>query len=1086
MNRYFYIQLHEHISLVWCGDAMRWPYILVFLLLCAVISPAVANDPVNLGATLSKDWIIADGIDTSTLTITVTDGVNKPIAGADILISVEKAPWNVRDTALKTDSTGTAQTLFLPTTQSGTATITVSASVPNNAFIPGPRTLTQKIDAGTPYVWKASYPSVGSVASFQNISVRISDRNGNPVTSLRLPNAVGFVTTGSGSGGFLDREGNLAKSVSVALNDTGYASTTLRLDTKAGDNYVMIRPPVPLIQTLITIEGIGNGIPYSIIQSVSPPGNPPYIMANLEDQATIDYYLYDEWGNPSTDQEIFITTSAGEDLTFSTNQEGRASLTYGPKQTAGLYTIVATAVENKTVSVVQTLQFVSGDPTDMILTASPQTMPSRDVNKGIVGRVIAKVIDEKGNPVKGETVTFQMEKSVSDPSQRTWEPAIEYGGSWTNKTGVSIPIKTDVDGLAVLNFYPGAFPLLGEPHYNANSQGTVKISAAWGAKKGAVVRTIDLSYKNYPFLSVYTDVIPRTVQVGNRVDVSVRLKGDGWALQPKPIDVILLTDRSATMLYNSSVSTGRYVEELPGKPTLNDRMVDAMRAGVTFVEETRGKEDRIGVVSFGSPPGGIAALYDTGQVDTKYISIWGYRAGRDFKCNATETCRETILYKDTSDDGRYVDAHYPGHTKKGKDYRVNGVEWPVYVESPFLYVTTDKTRITNAINSMVPSGGTNMRQALYEGVRMFLDDPGKRAGSVKAIILLSDGRWNVGGDPTGVDQSIFTATTYPEISSMKGPGSVVTWAKDNNIKIFTIALLGSDPDDQPNLEQLRAYADETGGEDYVAASGLELGEIYRRIAGELREEASIDTKVTLDFENIEVNNQIAAGGSVLSYVPIPDRSTYIVPPAPLPPEWRDDSAVWGVTQKLNFDPGTIKVNQEWRMNVTFQPNTEGNIKVLSSQTSKVTFVGTVGSVDIPDTFITAIPVGTERGPQGISFAIHFADPARRNEESDTKIASLRWKIDYDVKGRDPSISQQIWVAPIYSEAYQYKETIVTPRGEDTVDYNLVISDLRPGLYKVKVIGHVSDANDASDIATFNIPEDLPDAKIKIGSSLPGH
>ncbi|MDD1655451.1 MAG: VWA domain-containing protein, partial [Methanomicrobiales archaeon] len=998
--------------------------------------------------------------------------------GADIAISVDKAPWGVKDTVLKTDGTGTASTSFLPTTQSGTATITVSGSVQGVAFVPKPAILVQKIDAGMPYVARSSYPDVATVASSQNVSVRVIDRHGNPVTSLRLPNAVRFVTTASGPGGFLDGMGNLVKSVTIPLNDTGYSTTTYRLDTKAGDNYIMIVPPAPIAQSLITIRGIGNSQPFSIIQSVSPPGNPPYIMVDETSQATIDYYLYDEWGNPSTDQKIFITTSAGEDLTFITNQDGRASLTYGPKNTAGIYTIVATAVENRSVTVVQTLQFVSGDPKDMILTASPQTMASLDANQGMVGRVIAKVIDEKGNPVMGETVSFQMEKSESDPNHRTWEPEIEYDGIRTNETKFIIPVPTDVDGLAVLRFYPGKFPLPTEDNYDPNSQGTVMISAAWGGKKGDVVRTIELSYKNYPFLSVYTDVIPKTVQVGGNVDVSVLLKGDGWALQPKPIEVVLLTDRSGTMLFNSSVATGKYVEETPDHPTLNDRMVDAMNAAAGFVEKTS-VNDQIGVVSFGSPVYGKAVLYDTGQVDPALVNFQAYRAGRDFKCSVGQACMDTLPFKDKTDDGIYVDAHYVGHTKKGKDYRVNGIEWPVYKECEILDVATSRQQIIDAIQSMVPAGGTNMRQALYESVKMILENPNKKDGSVKAIVLLSDGNWNQGGDPTGVDQSKYKATTYPEISIFKPdgtviPGSVITWAKNNNIKIFTIALLGSDPADQPNVAQLQAYADETGGKPYVAASGLELGKIYEDIAGALREEASIDTNVAIDFSSVEVNGAAVAGPSAFTYVPL----THIVPPDPLKEQWRDDSAAFNAPQPLSFDAGTIKVNQVWQVNFTLKAVAEGNIKVLSSKTSKITFKGTVGSVDIPDTFITAIPVGTEKGPEGISFTIRFADPARKNPDTDLRIATMEWNINYN--GRDENIEQDIWIAPVYSDIYEYKDTL-QPVGRVTTSYtyNMVISDLEPGIHKVKVVGHVNDANDAWDIATINIPEPVANAQIKI-------
>ena len=104
----------------------------------------------------------------------------------------------------------------------------------------------------------------------------------------------------------------MVKTTSVLLNGTGYATVPYRLDTLAGDNFVMVTPPSPLASSLIDITGSGTASPTPSSSRSALPGNPPYIMADGTSQATIDYYLYDEWGNPSTDQDILITTSAGE------------------------------------------------------------------------------------------------------------------------------------------------------------------------------------------------------------------------------------------------------------------------------------------------------------------------------------------------------------------------------------------------------------------------------------------------------------------------------------------------------------------------------------------------------------------------------------------------------------------------------------------------------------------------------------------------------------------------------------------------------------------------------------------------------
>ncbi len=501
----------------------------------------------------------------------------------------------------------------------------------------------------------------------------------------------------------------------------------------------------------------------------------------------------------------------------------------------------------------------------------------------------------------------------------------------------------------------------------------------------------------------------------------------------------------------------------------------------SFVGKTSG-QDRVGLVTFGTPTSGIALLYNTGNAiyDATYKEKDSWRAGRDYKCDAGGACKTgNPLLQDNTDDVIYVNAHYPGHGAMGKDYRVNGVMTEATVDAPLNVY--DKTQVINAIKSIVPSGGTPMRPAIYQSARQIVNNP--RDGAVQAIILLTDGSWNIGGDPMSINtHSIFGQESYDDAGG-PGTGSVITWAANHNIKIFTIALVnGTDVADAPNLADLQAYADQTGGKAYVATSGLDLQDIYLDIAGALREEASIDTHVELDFKNVEVNAPTnLPGNQVFDYMST-ETSTLIVSQTG-EKELRNDKDSWDKYQNFSFDPGTIKVNQEWKVNFTLRTKVEGNIKVLSSKTSKVTFKGTVGSVDIPDTFITAIPAGLEKGPEAIDFRIKFADPPRTNPESDKKIAAMKWNVILnDPTGTDQWISQQVWIAPAYSEAYQYKDTLEPlskAAAADPVTYNLDISDLKPGLYKVKVIGHVSDANDAFDVATINIPADVPNAQIRI-------
>jgi protocatechuate 3,4-dioxygenase beta subunit len=1001
------------------------------------VQPMIAGYPQNVVITRTKEWVIANGVDSALYTITVTDGAGNPVVGADLAVSAgapwAASPWQVRDSLLKTGDGGKAQTDFLPTTRSGTAIVSATASVSGLTTAPVTSTLLQKIDADTPYSMEALYPGSATVGSPVTLSVRITDRHGNPVTSRRVENQVNFSTTTGGTGAFLDEVGNRSKSISVLLNETGWAGVSFLLGIVKGDNFVSITPPPPLSPSMIDIEGIGDSKPFSITKVVIPAGNPSVVPADGHAQATIDYYLYDQWGNPSVNQGLKISTSVGENRIFYTNQEGRASVLYGPKLSAGYYQITATAEENTSVSVQQIVQFVSMDPDDMLLTAIPQTMASLDVNKNMTASVIAKVIDERGNPVEGETVTFSIEKSDNGTFVQTGSPVIEGGGVTTSEIGVPVEVKSDGDGQAILVYRPGKFPDPFQPGYNANAQGRTTINATWEGTKGIVERNITLNYKNYPFISVYTEVAPRTVMVDGLVNVSVILKGDGWALQPKPIDVVLLTDRSATMLYNESIGADLMVSsESP-----DDRMVDAMHAATTFVDKTS-DQDRTGLITFGTPKGGIALLKDTGNstIDAN-LEPERYRAGQDFACKPGKKCGGAVNF---TDDGPYIAAHYTGHGSTGRDYRVNMVQTGFYVESN---LTNYKDQVKAAINSIVPAGGTPMRKGLCEAVKLLRNNTRERA--VQAIVLLTDGRWDTGGDPRSIDPAwggpSFCDGAPKDPVYGDGRGSLIKWAKDSNIKIFTIAL-GT----EPYKDQLLDYATQTGGEYHEAKNSTELESIYLEIAGELREEASVDTKVNLDFKDMEVNTTYhLAGNEVFEYLYLPGGSTFVKPPEE-PGYTVNSSDEWDKGLPFSFSAGTIKVDQTWLVNFTLRSRIEGNIRLLSGS-SKVTFVGAEGEVGIPDTYVTAVPFGKEKGPEVITCEVQLAKP-----ELDPQIAHLSWDL-LSYNGNQGKISWEVWLIQPFKSC---KDSFDWGAGDTHVTYPMYIGNLDPGTYMVEVVGKAGD------------------------------
>ena len=515
-------------------------------------------------------------------------------SGAQTSSSSVSSPWSLQDSAGTTTAGGQFATTFLPTTTAGTATITATVTVPGTTTAPVVQTYSQNISADIPASGTNSYQGSASVGSITDITIRVTDKNGNPVNSKKKKNLVTFTTTPAGNNGFLapspvatnalpGTAKTKVKTLAVALNDSGYADVNFVLNTGPGDNYVLIAPPSPLMSTLIDIQGLPNLPPSSITQTISPGGNPPTLITDGTSKFTINYRLTDIFGNPSTFQNLSITTSAGESKLVVSNNQGLVTISYGPKTMAGRYTITATSPDNPKVSVVQTVQFLSGNPTNMLLTASPQSMASLDVDPSAAANVRAKVIDNQGNPVAGQPVYFSLPSVTTGSCIQTQGPSLAGASGVKTTNSNEIPVITDSNGYASATFTPGAFTTdTNNPGFSLTASGTALVKARWTG----IISTISLSYKNYPYLSVYTSVDPATIATNSTVNVSIQVKGDGYALKPKPVDAYMVTDRSGSM---STVDTGNS----------QSRIALVKNAASGFADLFDYSVDRLGQFSFG-------------------------------------------------------------------------------------------------------------------------------------------------------------------------------------------------------------------------------------------------------------------------------------------------------------------------------------------------------------------------------------------------------------------------------------------------------------------------------------------------------
>jgi hypothetical protein len=800
------------------------------------------------------------------------------------------------------------------------------------------------------------------VRSETPISVAIYDANMTPVNDV-----VTFDTFGKSA--FVLQNGTYVQHLVV---DAQGLANAIFYAGHLGTNYVVASSG--FVTQTIVISTTNTAPPAKIIYSIQPTGLPfPWVYADgiSDHYFTITYTVFDAYGDITMSRPITFSTNIPTDTqTLKTNNLGKITVTYGPKVTAGRYTIHMTSVDNSSATVSHQVDFVSTYGMNAFLTANPQSMPSRDVRSDMASNIIAKVYDARGNPVLGETVNFRMVSYTNGTTALTSNPDIDGAG-----VGILLPRVSNGDGEAIVSFHPGAFTVNRfSPGYSQTATGTALLEANWNG----TVRQITVEFKNYPYLSIETTASPLILDKNESVDITIRLTGDGWALRPKPIDVMLVNDRSGSMLKD-----------------FDDRMVNVMGASKVFNTQFDYSRDRMGLVTFGK--NGLAKIesYDSGYDwvghdsdshadDCQYI-VTNYPADGAM-CNQVwvrDGCNVCSHHQ------YYSGGHWVNHT--GPDCSACGEygHWETQLgsetgKSYSDYATmdsslsSDNVTLGNIISNMVPNSGTPMRYGIYKAIKELKTNG--YPSSYRAIVVLSDGDYNWYGDPlargTGysgsTDPTGFSdlTTSYIRFSDIANQ-SMVAYANENNVKIFTIAFATDISSGGRSV--LQQLATQTGGTYYYAPSASDLAGIYVDIAGKLKIAAGVDTQMSVDMNTVTVNDVSTPGYTVFAYKYVPGISTRIhswnATHEIISPYTIDQQGQWNQNHSLMFNVGTIYLGQIWESKYRLVTDGVTGTVNLFGPTSYITFDD--GSrLKIPDTFVNIIDKSQNVGAGATNISIH--------------------------------------------------------------------------------------------------------------------
>lgn len=927
-------------------------------ILCLVILAGIfvidvsAVKPDDAIWTLNKPWVVANGADTATITVEVINMSDETINGLTINFQVNNSIFGTMNPTQAVLQNGRANSTFTVKKKSGVANISAIISYKINDADPEEPYQTAvfskllNIDHDNPYVLSSyTVPPQITVGSVGDIRLAYTDQWGNPVDNRRESEELYFEISSPGETAKFVNASPPYTAIQKYVDSAGNFNVQMIASELPGTNIILAHPVAPgmgdLPDQYFYIQAIANGTPRSIEQYFDPDGylgQPPKQYADGISLYQIVYTVKDQYGNGIMNTPISIHTDIpGEEAIVATNPWGQAMLTYGPKSTIGRITIYAESVINPAVNISKEVMFISQEAVDMQFTAIPETMPSRDVLEWQPAELRAKVIDENGNPVEGETVTFTMGTPVYEMAvyNATMEPELE------STTAIS-----DVDGYAIALFDPGAFSInWADELFNPSSTGEVEVTAHWeNATRGlSSTHSLTMIWKNYPYLSLSTSVYPQTVNVSNTVDVLIQLRGDGWALQPNPIDVLLCTDRSGSMLYDNP-----------------DRMHSVREAAKVFVNNMSSIRDRVGLVSFGR---------------NGYISRPGYNSGL-----STSYINNVYVYPRTYDGYATYD--------KNLTFDYNSVK-----DELDLIVPDHGTPMREAVRMSIQALTEVNRNKAVKAIVLLSDGDYNWYGDPLAR---NSGR-GVTWDPD--DFGDLTSYWYSYSSLNSTNQNMSAYAKNNGIKIYSIAFANSIS--TSGKTTLQTLAVSTGGK-YYEASATNIADVYTAIAGELRTEAGVNTQVDLDFGTIEVNYELIEVNDtfrVFDYVSDPVLSTrihsYNQTADIIPAYVRNDTQSWNENKSLYFDAGTIKLGQVWEARYRLRVLTDGSINIFGPG-SQIIFDNGASTLLLPQTLITGVPSMVSTGVNTSELNITTGDSSSGTDDSGMEY--VEWPIYREYTG----------------------------------------------------------------------------------------
>jgi len=754
--------------------------------------------------------------------------------------------------------------------------------------------------------------------------------------------------------------------------------------------------------------------------------------------------------------------------------------TYGPHSAAGYVVLTATAAANSSVTTSKTVQFYSTAPVNMLFSATPQVMPSLDSTPSQKAQLVAKVVDIMGNPVSNQTVTF----SIGTPTY-TYANASLIGPQLLNTTAI-----TNVNGTATAIFKPGKFDSnKANVSYDPTDSGYVTVTATWNT----VSQPIQLSWKNYPYLSEQTTISNQNVNVGGKFYVTISLTADGWNLTGTPADVVIVTD-------------------LAGGVGGTGRLAATQKAEVGFIKNAT-DNTYISLADFGNSPSaavGYASL-DTQNLWSQqvantshklkpfnpYGNVWDYNLVNPANWNSITSSNAYCfnygvgagqLCTNASDPMGYTYFNYYNDAKIDTDLMNAGPTYPA-----------NQVALTNIVNNYAANGGTDYAAGINAALKE-LNSKGNPSHN-QTIILMGDGINMMAPIAPGSLESYWPSDWNPRNGTLYGgvyhelpqlwwfdesdigkaaAVDAANRAKNQGITIYGIGFPDSDGTHN-NISDMDFFASMVSAPStmYFAPDPTTMTGIFQTIEGQIQNTAGVNTTMALNLQSVSVNyNNVTntyPGNEVFAYVydPVGSPSSTQIIDQTGNISVINQTGQWNTNQTLIFNIGKMTVGQTWSTTFELMLLKPGSVNIIGNQ-STISF-NTGETMGLNGASINGIYNYSNTGFSMPSISI--TDLQISTDNQITNVVPLQWNISYP---GNQFATETVYYNSQSDPTWRFLYQQPVGPGNWTQSYNWNVGGLPAGVYSVEVIAFAHDANSGKEIIPTGIQLGLsPKAFIRL-------